>query len=182
MNDVKIKELFRRRDQSALKETERKYGDYCFATAMRVLNNRYDAEECVNDAYLAAWNRIPPDDPADLGAYVSKITKNVAISRLRKLNAEKRGGGQTDQLLSELDECCESAEDSAVKKELSEALRRFMKRLPKRDRDVFLSRYYLCYPVSEIAERCGCDEDYVYTILSRVRKQLKKMFEKEGLI
>ena len=182
MNDGKIKDLFRNRDQNAIKETEQKYGNYCFATAMRVLNNKGDAEECVNDAYLATWNRIPPDDPSDLGAYVSKITRNLAVSRLRKQNAEKRGGGYTTQLFSELDECCGSAEEAVLQNELSTALKRFMKKLPGRDRDIFLCRYYLAYPVSEIADRCGCDEDYVYTVLSRVKKKLKSMFEKEGLV
>ena len=182
MNDGKIKELFRSRDQRAIKETEQKYGKYCLATAMRILNDKGDSEECVNDAYLAAWNRIPPDDPEDLLAYVSKITRNIAVSRLRKRNSDKRGGGFTAQLLSELDECCGSAEDAVLQKELSAAMRRFLKKLPKRDRDVFLCRYYFAYPVEEIAESCGCDRDYVYTVLARTRKKLKEMFEKEGLI
>lgn len=182
MNDGKIKDLFRNRDQSAIKETEQKYGKYCFATAMRILNNNCDAEECVNDAYLAVWNRIPPEDPDDLGAFVSKITRNIAVSRIREETSEKRGGGCRHQLLSELDECCGSAEDAVMQKELSAALKRFIKRLPKRDRDVFLCRYYLAYPVDEIAESCGCGEDYVYTILARARKKLRAMFEKEGLL
>ncbi len=182
MNDGKIKELFRCRDEKAITETEKQYGNYCFATAMRILNNELDAEECVSDAYLAVWNRIPPENPDDLGAYLTRITRNLAVDRVRRKTAEKRGGGYSHQLLSELDECCGSAEESVLQNELSTALRRFLKRLNKRERDIFLCRYYYGYSTAKIAEGCGKSEDYVLTSLSRTRKKLKEMFEKEGLI
>ena len=182
MNDGKIKELFRKRDQSAINETANKYGNYCFETANRILQSRPDAEECVNDAYLAVWNRIPPEDPSDLGAFVSKITRNIAVDRVRSITADKRGSGESAQIISELDECTDSAEDTLIKKELIAYLRKFIKRLPGRDRDVFVSRYYFGYSTAEIAERCGCGDDYIRTILQRSRQKLKAMFEKEGLL
>ena len=182
MNDDKIKELFQKRDQNAISETAKKYGDYCFITANRILQSEPDAEECVNDAYLAVWNRIPPEDPADLGAFISKITRNIAVDRVRHLSAAKRGGGETEQIVTELDECCGSAEDIAINKELISYLRRFLKRLPKRDRDIFVSRYYFGYSTDVIASRTGYSEEYIRTILMRARQKLKTMFEKEGLL
>lgn len=182
MNDGDLKKMFFDRDENAIKEADKKYGGYCFSVAVRILNSDPDAEECVNDAYFAAWNRIPPEDPSDLGAFLAKITRNTAVDRVRRLTAEKRGGGSITQVLSELDECCGSAEDAFEERETLRALKRFLKRLPKRDRDVFLCRYYFSYTVGEIAEKSGYEEDYVRTILSRTRKKLRKMFEGEGLI
>ena len=182
MDDEKIKELFEKRDQNAINETAKKYGSYCYVTANRILQNGSDAEECVNDAYLAVWNRIPPENPDDLGAFVSKITRNIAVDRLRHDSAGKRGGSEADQIITELDECCGSAEDAAINKELITYLRRFIRRLPKRDRDIFVNRYYFGYSTEDIASYSGYGEDYIRTILQRSRQKLKAMFEKEGLL
>lgn len=182
MNDREIIGLYLSRDERAIDETAKKYGDYCRAVAMRVLNSVRDAEECVNDAYFAVWNRIPPEEPGDLGAFVSRITRNLAVDRVRAETAGKRGGPGEDLPIDELDECCESAEAVFAAKELAAAVNRFVKRLPKRERDIFICRYYFCYPTSQIAESYDCGEDYIRTILSRTRQKLKTYLTKEKFL
>ncbi len=180
MNDREIVSLFFSRDENAIKETEKKYGDYCRAVAVRILNSVLDAEECVNDAYFAVWNRIPPEKPKDLGAFVSRITRNIAVDRVRADTAGKRGGSGEDLPIDELDGCCESAESVYVAKELAAAVNKFLKRLPKRERDIFMNRYYFCRKTSDIADSYGFDEDYIRTVLARTRQNSKRILQRRN--
>ena len=88
MTDRKIISLLTERDESAIAEMTRKYGDYCYSVALRILASPLDAEECVNDTWFAVWNKIPPEDPEDLGAYLSRITHNTAVAKLRRISAD----------------------------------------------------------------------------------------------
>ena len=184
MHDNEIIALFFRRDERALKEAADKYGELCKSVSMRILNDSRDAEECVSDAYLAAWNRIPPEKPRSLGAFLCRIARNISVSRLRKDTAEKRGGGEGTLLLEELDECLseQSAEERYIESETVSAINRFLKKLPGKQRDIFVLRYYHAYSVSRISEMTGYEENNVRAILSNVRKKLKEYLSKEGLL
>lgn len=184
MNDKEIIALFNSRDQRAVAELKSKYGDYIKTVSYRILGDSYDAEECENDAYFAVWNSIPPDSPDDLGAYVFRVCRNLSVDRLRRNTAQKRSA-DIISITDELDECMtagESAEDAYIKGELKTVINAFLKKLGKRDRDIFLCRYYFSYSVSDIAGRCGMEEDYVRVVLSRTRKKLKEFLHKEGRI
>lgn len=184
MHDREITELFFERDQRAITESERKYGSMCLAVSMRVLNNKEDAEECVADTWLAAWNCIPPQRPAKLGAFFSRIVRNISVDRLRSQTTAKRGGGETALMLSELDECLagQSAEDSYMEKETVEAINAFLKKLSKKERNAFVLRYYHAYSVKEISDMTGYEDNHVRAVLSSVRKKLKEYLNKRGLL
>ncbi len=182
MNDKEIIDLFNSRDQRAVAELQGKYGDYIKTVSYRILGDVQDADECVNDAYLAVWNSIPPDSPDDLGAYVFRICRNLSVDRLRRNTAKKRSA-DIISIDGELNECVgDSAEDAYIKGELKTVINAFLKSLKKRERDIFLLRYYFSYSAKEIAERFGTDDDYVRVLLSRTRKKLKEFLQKEGHI
>ena len=105
MNDEQILDLYFSRDEQAVAETDRKYGGYCFTLANSILHSDQDAEETVSDTYLRAWNTIPPKRPGIFKMFLAKITRNLAFSRWRSMNAEKRGGGEMTLVLEELDDC-----------------------------------------------------------------------------
>ena len=184
MRDREIIELYFDRDQNAVTESERKYGKMCLSVSLRILNNKEDAEECVADTWLAAWNSIPPQMPAKLGAFFARIVRNISVDRLRAQTTAKRGGGEAALLLSELDECLigQSAEDSYMEKETVEAINAFLKKLSKKEKDAFVLRYYHAYSVKEISEMTGYGDNYVRAILSDVRKKLKEFLYKKGLL
>ena len=180
MNDKDIIALFNSRDQRAVTELKNKYGGYIMTAAQRILGDRSDAEECENDAYLAVWNTIPPEDPDDLGAYVFRICRNLSVDRLKRNTAKKRSADIV-ALSEELAEC-DSAEDEYIKGELKNVINSFLKTLKKRDRDIFLCRYYFSYSMKDIANNFGLSEEYVRTVLSRIRAKLKEHLKKEDRI
>lgn len=108
--DSTILSLFEARCEDAVAECERKYGGYCKAIALRILGNGEDAEECVNDTLLAAWNSIPPAKPVCFRLYLAKLARNAALHRYEKRAAEKRGGGELPAVLEELAECLSGGE------------------------------------------------------------------------
>lgn len=184
MDDMAIIELFNRRDERAIRAADDAYGDYCRSISMRILGSRPDAEECVNDTYLHAWNAIPPQCPAKLSLFLGRITRNLSIDRARKNKAAKRGGGVYELLLEELEpflpgaETVEKAVEDAV---LREALNRFLHTLGRRDCTLFLRRYFYGDCVRDAAKRCGISESSAKVTLHRTRKKLQTFLEKEDI-
>lgn len=185
MEDQRIVELFWERNQQALVYSQEKYGDYCLRIARNILLDPEDAEECLNDTLLFAWNSIPPAKPEKLQFYLAAITRNEALSRYRKIHAIKRGGGETAVALEELAECVASDQDpqkTCQAKELETAINRFTRALPVREGNVFVRRYFFLESSAVIADRYGMTANHVAVILSRIRKKLKKYLEKEGFL
>lgn len=179
MDDAAILDLFFTRSESAIVELDAKYGPLFHTLAYNILSSDRDAEECVNDAYLGAWNAIPPERPERLSAYICRIVRNQALTRRRQERAAKRGGNYA-VALSELSECLAApgrVTDELDAKELSLALERFLDTLSEENRVVFLRRYWFSDSCSKISERVGISEKAVRARLTRLRKQLKKYLE-----
>lgn len=184
MEDKAIVDLYWQRSDRAIPETECKYGGYCHAVAMRIVNNRQDAEECVNDTWLHAWNAIPPEWPLRFSAWLSRVTRNLAVSRLREVRAQKRGGDEIPLVLEELDECIPGKPDpqqAVEQKELQDAINRFLDGLDAAVRDVFIARYFYAASHSELSARTGWSVGKVKTVLRRTRLKLRNALKEEGL-
>ena len=183
MEDSQIIELYFRRKEEAIKETDNKYGSYCFSIAENILHNTEDSEECVSDTWLKAWNAIPPGRPTVLRMFLAKITRNLSFNRFHARNAEKRGGGEIHLVLEELAECIANESDTEseyIAKELEQSIRSFVRKLPEREGNVFVRRYFFTEPIAMIAKRYHMTENYVMVSLSRTRGKLKAHLSKEG--
>ena len=183
MEDAQIVALYWDRDEAALAESERKYGGYCRAIALGILESREDAAECVNDTWLRAWEAMPPRRPARLDTFLGKLTRNLSLVRWRALRARKRGGGQTELALSELEECLPAAgrpEREVEAQALAESLNRFLSALPREKRMLFVQRYWYLRPVEELAAAHGMRKNTAASALFRRREQLRQHLEKEG--
>ena len=183
MNDPQIVELFWDRDESAITEAQRKYGAYCLSVASNILGSREDAEECVNDAFLGAWRAIPPHRPQVLSAFLGKITRRLALKRLRDSSALKRGGGRVQESYEELENCLPAErgpEEAMDAMELSRILNEFLAGLPDLDQRFFVCRYWYFDTVEEIALRFGCGTGKVKMRLKRVRDRLARHLREEG--
>ena len=181
MDDTSIIELYFGRDEQALRETEAKYGGLCFRVANNILGCREDAEESVNDAYLAVWNAIPPAKPDSLRAFICKVVRNRALKRLEYNTAKKRLSGALVPF-AELEEMItDGAPPPDVSaEELGKLIGIFLKTQSADARCVFVRRYWYFDKVSDIAKRYSFGESKVKTLLSRTRKRLKEFLIKEG--
>ena len=185
MEDAQIIALYWSRDGEAIRQTDEKYGAYCFTIAQRIVQSHEDSEECVNDTWLRAWNAMPPERPDYLKLFLAAITRNLSLDRLKERKTAKRGGGAAALALDELSECvsgAESAEETAIRKEILASLNRFLGTLKETERSVFLCRYWYLDSTEEIAEKSGFSVSKVKTMLFRIRKRLHTQLEKEGLL
>ena len=185
MEDQSILDLYFQRSEQAIAETDRKYGGYCYSVAYNILSNREDSEESVSDAYLQAWNTIPPRRPNLFRAFLAKLTRHISIDRWRKRSSIKRGGGEIPLALDELLDCVsqsKSIEDALQRKQAAAALNRFLDGLPETERNVLLCRYWYLDSIASIAEKNGFTPGKVATMLCRTRKKLRICLEKEELL
>lgn len=184
MEDEKIILLFWHRDEEAITAAKSQYESYCAAIAGRILDNWQDVEEVVSDTWLRAWETIPPHQPVSLKLYLARITRNLAFDRFRAQTREKRGGGEIALALEELRDCAASGQpgDRLDARELQWAVNGFLRKLPQREREIFLRRYFHLETAPEIARGLNISQVNVRTLLSRVRKKLKAYLKKEGLI
>jgi RNA polymerase sigma-70 factor (ECF subfamily) len=185
MDDREIIELFWARSESAIAAAGEKYSKYCRAIARNILGSAEDADEVVNDMYGRLWNAIPPGWPDSLRAYAGRITRNLSLDRLDREKAKKRGGGQFDTILSELEECTADSKNTidglADSEAITAALNKFLSGQSAENRRVFVRRYWRAAAVSEIAADFGLSAGKVKTILFRMRNKLRKYLESEGI-
>ena len=185
MDDTQIVDLYWAREESAIEETEEKYGSYCHSIALNILHNPDDAKESVNDTWLDAWNSMPPHRPSVLSTFLGKLTRRISIDKWRRTTAKKRGDGQLPLVLAELEDCIsdgKSIEEETERKLLAEVIAAFVKSLPETEQKVFLCRYWYMDSVSAIATRFRFSESKVKSMLSRIREKLRTRLEKEGLV
>lgn len=183
MDDKQIVELYWARSETAIAETQKKYGRYCRYIAYQILHNDQDAEEVENDTYLRAWNSIPPQSPDPLKPYLGTISRRLALDVYDASHTRKRGDGQVPLVLEELAECVSESDSGADIGEsvaLSDALSRFIRALPERTRHLFVRRYFYMSSVAELARDFGMKESAVTMLLLRTRNKLEQFLKKEG--
>ena len=185
MEDLEIVELYWSRNEDAIKETSKKYGNYCYSISYNILNNNEDAQECVNDTYLGAWNAIPPHHPNILSTFLGKITRRLSLNKWREKNAQKRGGGEVVLSFDELEECIgtnDYAKEELDAQELANTINTFLKTLKEDERKVFVCRYFYFESIDDIAVRFMFTQSKVKMMLKRTRDKLKDYLVKEGVL
>lgn len=182
MDDNQIIELYFARNEQAIKETDAKYGKLCFSVAKRILDNNEDSEECVNDTYLNAWNKIPPTRPNHFSAFLCKITRLLSLKKLEFSNALKR----TSAVIVSFEELEGVLQDQKIAQatdaeDLGGLISAFLRREKEDARNVFLRKYFFCDSVAEIAERYRLNESTVTSMLFRTRNRMREYLRKEGV-
>jgi RNA polymerase sigma-70 factor (ECF subfamily) len=184
MEDQEIIELFLARSEQAITGLQGKYENRLMQIAWNILNDRFDAEECVNDTYLAVWNTIPPQKPDPLLAYVCRIVRNLSMKKYHANNARKRNS-HYDVALDELEECIQSkatVESEYAVKELAGEINSFLSTLSRENRIMFVRRYWFSDSIEDIAKMFNTSSRNISLRLLRVRQKLKKYLEKEGIL
>lgn len=185
MDDKEIVDLYWQRSERAIPETEAKYGAYCRRIAGNLLASPEDAEECLNDTWLRAWNSMPDQRPAALKLYLGRLTRWLCLDRLRREGREKRGGGEFSVAWEELEDCLAAPgtpEGHLEQAELAGILKRFLAGLRKEERTVFLARYWFGCSIAEIARTRNCGQSKIKTMLHRTRKKLQQTLREEAYL
>lgn len=184
MEDQQIIQLYWDRREQAIWESDRKYGAYCRSIARRILAVEEDAEECVNDTWLHAWNAMPPQRPSVLSAFFGKLARNLSLDRWRRNRAAKRGGSQVELVLHELSDCLPAPggpEQALDEKETGRVISRFLRTQTELDRALFIRRYWHLESIAALAQSFHLRESQVKSRLFRTRQRLKAALEKEGI-
>ena len=184
MEDKNIVDLYWARSENAIRQTDIKYGKLLFRLSFSLLSSREDAEECVNDTYVAAWGAMPDERPDRLCAFLCRIDRRISINKYKSMHRQKRGGA--DLIIEELKDCipssggdiCEDLEN----KRLSDIINGFLEGLDEEKRVVFVKRYFYSNSIYEISEQMKISEGKIKSMLHRMRLSLLSLLEKEGLL
>ena len=181
MDDKQIVQLYLDRNKQAVSATAEKYGNSCTEIAKNILGDKEEAAECVNDAYLKAWNSIPPHNPKSLSVFLGNITRDLAIKRYKEKFCSKQDGDEVAMILEEIAEFVSDTEEHAVDlEELFEAINGFLGGLPMEKRSIFICRYWYFDRVSDIAKRFGTMKIFISITLKRLRFKLHEYLLERG--
>ena len=182
IDDERIIDLFFKRDQQGIRELDIKYGKICHSLSYNITNSKQDAEECVNDAYLGAWNTIPPTRPNPLLSYIVKIVRNISLKIYWRKQAAKRSGNYKIAL-EEIEGCIagpQNVEDEMEARELARIIEEFLDALTLENRVIFMRRYWFADSYKDIAELVGLTEKNISVRLTRIREKMKQyLIERE---
>ena len=183
MEDSKIIELYFARSEDAIAETDRKYGKLCRYVAMNILHNNEDSEECVNDTYFGTWNAIPPQKPKRFSAFISRITRNLALKKYEYVSAAKRNP-EVLVSLTELEDCVSGQDYVEVElenKRIEKVISNFLWQQDIKKRTVFIRRYWYFEPIDSICKHCGISQSKATSMLYHTRQKLRQYLESEGI-
>lgn len=180
MEDEEIIRLYLMRDEAAIRETAGQYGGFLKRLARQFLDSEQDAEECVNDTYLKAWQSIPPNRPVHFRAYLAKICRHTAFGIADKLHAQKRSATLVE-LTTEMEQCIPSRMPETGNEQLAEILNTFLADLPAEKRSLFVRRYWYGDSIAELARETHSSESRVKTTLYRIRTKLRDYLERNGV-
>lgn len=185
IDDEKIIEMFFERSEQGIRELDIKYGKICHNLSYNIVNSRQDTEECVNDAYLGAWNAIPPVHPNPLLSYIVKIVRNISLKIYWRKEAAKRSGHYTIAL-EEIEGYIadpKTVEDEIEARELARIIEEFLNTLTLENRVIFMRRYWFADSYKDIAEFIGLSEKNISVRLTRIREKMKQyLIEREVFI
>ena len=185
MEDEKIIDLFFERSEQGIRELDNKYGKIFYSLSYNIVNNRQDAEECVNDAYLGAWNAMPPVRPNPLLSYILKIVRNISLNIYWRKKAVKRGGHYT-VALEEIEGCIadqKTVEEEMEVQELAHIIEEFLDTLTVENRVIFMRRYWFADSCKDIAEFMGLSEKNISVRLTRIRRKMRQyLMEREVFV
>ena len=183
MDDSKLLDLFWERDENALSEVDAKYGSYYRKIAMNILSIHEDAEECVSDTWLRAWESIPPDRPGNLKAWLGRVVRNTALNMWQRNHAQKRHDGMELMLdeLAEIIPSAESTENTIDAHDLGRIISGWLRKLTPEDRNLFVRRYWYGDSIKELSALSGKSAGNLAQKMYRLRKELKNELERNGI-
>ena len=184
ITDERIIELYWQRNENAIQETDKKYGQFLFGIAYNILHDRLDCEECQNDTYLGVWNAIPPTRPIKFPAFITQIMRNIAINRFKEKTSKKRIPSELTVSMDDVNDILrsdETVETEYEAEEVGKIINNYIRQLSERQRYIFIDRFYLAEPVDTIANDLSISVPTVYREIDRIKQGLKLHLERNDI-
>lgn len=181
LSDETIIEMYWQREESAIKETDIKYGQFIFRIAYGILHDRLDCEECQNDTYLSIWKAIPPARPTVFPAFITQIMRRIAINKYKEKTSQKRIPSELTSSIEDYVEILASndtVDDDLSVEKVGRIINDYVSGLPERSRYIFIARFYLAESVETIADDLNIAMATVYRELDKIKQGLKLYLEK----
>ena len=182
LDDEEIIDLYWNRDERAIDETDFKYRKYLFTIAYNILYSKEDCDECLNDTYIGAWGAMPPEHPRFLRAFLTTIVRRVSINRYNEKSRQKRVPSALTDSLSDLEDFMSdrSFENEESAAHLGKIISDYVRSLSKRQRYIFMSRYYTAEPIEKIARELGISKSMVNKEIALIKHGLSEALAREG--
>lgn len=164
----------REQDSAALAEVYDRMASVLFSISMKVLNNRWEAEEVVQDTMATLWRKPDSYSPSrgKLSSWLIVLVRNRSIDRYRSRSRRK------DNLPIETfvefipDAKAKDSLGQAEKVDENEALHKAIHELPGDQQEVLQYAYFKGLSHSEIAEALGIS---LGTVKSRIRLGMERL-------
>ena len=184
ISDEQIIDMYWQREADAIRETDRKYGNFLFRIAQNILHDSLDCEECKNDTYLGAWNAIPPAKPQVFSAFIAQIMRRIAVNRYKEKTRKKRVPSEMTISIEDLANSLHqgnSVEEAYAAKELGRVISDYVRSLNERQRYIFIDRYYLAESVEVIASDISVSVQTAYREIEKIKRGLKHHLERNEI-
>ncbi len=157
----------------------REHGPLVWQTAYRLLGNRSDADDCMQETFVAAVAVSGRGPVCNWPALLRKlaVSRGIDCLRRRARDALRHDGGiQVSEAVSR-----DATPDVAAQNdELATHLRWALAELPSRDAEVVCLRYLSEMSYEEISQELQISVRHVGVILSRAREKLSELLKKRG--
>lgn len=181
IDDEQIIELYWQRNENAIQETDKKYGQFLFRIAYNILHDRLDCEECQNDTYLDVWKAIPPTRPTVFPAFITKIMRRIALDRYKEKTAKRRIPSEYTVSMEDIKDTLhsnETVDSEYAAEELGKIISDYVRSLTDRQRYIFIDRFYLAEPVETIAADLSISVSTIYREIENIKQGLKTYLER----
>ena len=173
ISDNDLLKAIARGDEGALADCYDRYRLILFSLILRILHDRHEAEDVLQEAFLQVWRRAKDFDESRGRAFTWLVTiaRSRALDRLRATGSRARLATEVEQ--SPREDMGDAAED-AIRSEESAIVRQALAELSAEQRQTLFMAYFEGLTQSEIAARLG---DPLGTVKTRMRSGLMKLRE-----
>lgn len=172
VEDTRLVHALQARQDGAMEQFQTAYTPLLRYIIGPILADERDREECLSDVLLRVWDSIGTFDPerGALTTWLTHLARNAGLNR-RRANERRREGGSLEEAMPDT---ADGPEQSVLKAETARAIWAAVERLSRRDRELFLRKYYYYQSTAQIAAESGLTVRAVEGKLYRIRKHLQK--------
>jgi RNA polymerase sigma-70 factor (ECF subfamily) len=174
LGDEELMVLVDRKDPDAFERFYDRHSGAAFSLAHRIVGDRIQAQDVIQEGFLSIWRSKVPYDPArgSVRSWTLGIIRNRSIDALRRGASPTRKLDLDDDAALEGRPAAEMTDSEAIRREMAGRVRGVLGELPEDQSQVIALAYFGGFSQSEIAQMLSAP---LGTIKGRMRLGLEKM-------